>query len=355
MITSSEAAPAEPASSAASAWPPVWLSALVLRALCLAGRLAGWLVGRLAPGVGVRRTEEGIAFTLPLSGVIASIGNCLAIFLVAYLYLQFLIALARFEYYGPITNIEETAYSWNIGRNFAQYGFMRTLFLQDVGHSPFRDDHPYTYNHQPPGLDVITGLILRVFPENFRVLRLIFSLVFVAGMAVYFAFANLILRRYGAPIAGYTILFFSGWAMMQGFDKQTSYYHPLMIFGPLMLFYGAITRGSRLYFAGALLMTLAASFMMDYVVLAAVIWCWLFLAITRILPVTWKHASAFVAVCVLGVILHLVQNLLFLGWSVFIQEFMVTIGNRAIGYPTMDQVGLPGRCCCWACSRSGCC
>jgi hypothetical protein len=338
MITTPEAPPVEPASSPGSPLATPWLTGLARRVLWLVGRVAGWLVGRLAPGVGVRRTEEGISFALPISGVIAGIGNSLAIFLVAYLYLQFLVALARFEYFGPITNIEETAYSWNIGRNFAQYGFMRTLFLQDVSHSPFKEDHPYTYNHQPPGLDVITGLILRIFPENFRVLRLIFSLVFVVGMGVYFAFANLILRRYGAPIAGYTILFFSGWAMMQGFDKQTSYYHPLMIFGPLMLFYVAITRSSRLYFAGALLMTLAASFMMDYVVLAAMIWCWIFLALTKILPVTWKHASAFVAVCVLGVLLHLVQNMLFLGWPTFIQELTITIGNRAIGYPTMDQV-----------------
>lgn len=298
------------------------------------GRGLGWLLNYLAPGVRFECREEGYAVSLSWTGIVIGFGNLLAISLIVSMYGLFVVSLLRFEYYGPITNIEETAYSWNIGRNFARYGFMQTLFLQDVGHSPYAADHPYTYNHQPPGADVITGAFMSIFPENFRLLRIFFSVIFLVGLMTFFAFANVILRQFTLPLASYTAIFLSGWIMFQGFDKQTSYHHPLLLFGPLLLYhYWSVSR-NRIYLVLALLLTLAASFILDYVVLAAVLWGWAFLYLTKILPVSFRQASLFGAVIVLGIVLHLLQNMLYLGWDLFIRELAMTIGNRTIGVPS---------------------
>lgn len=301
------------------------------------GRASGWLLGQVAPGVYVNWTKDGISFNLPLLGLITGLSSLAAFLLISWVYVLFLITLVRFEYFGPLTNVEETAYSWNIGRNFARYGFMQTLFLQDVGHSPEAADHPYTYNHQPPGLDVITGAILSVFPENFRIVRFLFSLIFIIGLFAYFSFANVILRAYGLPLAGLTFLFINVGIILQSIDKQTAYIQPLMIFGPWWLYTRAL-RGSRASAIAAMLLTLVASFTLDYVALAAVMWGWLLLALTQVLPITLRQAALFVSIAILGIVLHLVQNLLYLGWPIFIQELSITIGNRMVGYPSMEQV-----------------
>src|SRR5439155_17546644 len=110
-----------------------------------------------------------------------------------------------------------------------------TFFLQDVSSSPYPEDHPFTYNHQPPGSDIFTGAVLTLAPGNYRLLRVVFALIFLVGMGCYFLFARSLLARARLGGAAYTVLFLSPWVLFQSFDKQTSYHHPLLMFAPLVL------------------------------------------------------------------------------------------------------------------------
>ena len=70
----------------------------------------------------------------------------------------------------------------------------------------------------------------------------------------------------------------------------------------------------------------------------AIAWSWIFLYFTQIIRISFRQLATFIAVIALGVLLHLVQNMLFLGWGLFVQELAITIGNRTLGIPSQEQV-----------------
>jgi hypothetical protein len=269
---------------------------------------------------------------------VSGAGYVLVIALFGYLTWLFAIAWIRFPDYGPITNVEETAYSYIIGTNFARFGFMNTVFLQDVSSSPFPEDHPYTYNHQPPGSDIFTGAVLTLAPNNFRLLRLIFAALFAAGMACYFLFARSVLGAHGLGGAAYTILFLSPWVLFQSYDKQTSYHHPLMMFAPLVLLGEYYKTGRTWLLAASLVIAFIAGWVVDYTLLAAIVVCWVFLYLMRIVPIRTRDLFGFMTAVALAVATHLLQNLIFLGPNVFVQELLMTLGNRVTGVPSQEEM-----------------
>src|SRR5262249_49196323 len=76
------------------------------------------------------------------------------------LYLQ-LSSVAQSPYFGPQTNVEESAYTFTTANNFLTFGYWRTGLLQDFCSSADPSDHPYVYNHMPAGPDLVLALLLQ--------------------------------------------------------------------------------------------------------------------------------------------------------------------------------------------------
>src|SRR3989304_5359542 len=89
-----------------------------------------------------------------------AIPSILAIALVCSLFALHVSLALQHPYFNNFSNVEDWAYTNIAARNYLNFGFLRTLFLQDYAASMFPADHPFIYNHMPPGPDLLTALFL---------------------------------------------------------------------------------------------------------------------------------------------------------------------------------------------------
>jgi len=287
-------------------------------------------------GLDIRRETDG--YSIRVGSLLATPARLLVLFVLIALSLRFLGSVVAFPYYSPVTNVEEVALFYTSAENFAKYGFLNSAFLPDYSTSSRALDHPYIYSHMPPGPDIFVALLLKLMPEGYRLVRVVFWAVFLAGMVCFFRFAELILKEFGVTGAGYAILLISPFMILRTFDDPVYAAFPLLGFLPLLTLQEYYRTGQRWYLSVTIGVGLLSAVYLDYLTLLVVSWCWGLLYFTQLLRLKLRHLLAFAAAIVGGLVLHLVQNFLYLGEELFFRELWMTISNRITGLPTQDEL-----------------
>ena len=287
-------------------------------------------------GLDIRRESHG--YRVLVGSLLAAPARLLALIVFFVLSLMFLGSVVTFPYYSPVTNVEEVTLFYTSAGNLAKYGFLKSGFLPDYSTSSRALDHPYVYNHMPPGPDIFIALMLKVTGGSYRLVRLVFWAVFLAGMVCYFRFVELVLQGFGVTGAGYAILLISPYMILHTFDDPVYAAFPLLGFLPLLTLQAYYRTGRWWYLASTLGIGLVSAVYLDYLTLLVVSWCWGLLYFTQLLRLKLRHLVAFAGVIVGGLALHLVQNFLYLGEELFFRELGMTISNRITGLPTKAEL-----------------
>ena len=278
------------------------------------------------------------SWEIPIDTAFRRIGVVLPVGVLLLLSIVFLGSVIGFPYYSPVSNVEELTLMYTAAQNFIAYGFLQSMFLQDLSTSSRAVDHPYVYNHMPPGPDIFIAVMLKMTGGSYRLVRLVFWAVFLAGMVCYFRFGELILQRFGVSGAGYAILLISPYMILHKFDDPLYAPAPLLMFLPLLTLQAYYQRGRWGYLALTLGVGLVSAVYLDYLTLLVVSWCWGLLYFTQLLRLRLRHLVAFAGVIAGGLVLHLVQNFLYLGQELFFRELWMTISNRITGLPTKEEL-----------------
>jgi hypothetical protein len=290
-----------------------------------------WSPEELLIGLKMRFAEQ-------LERWVSIIGFVFAGILLAFLLINQLNAAFTNPYFTPVGVIEETAYVYTSANNFIDYGYWRTGFLQDMASSSNPADHPYIYNHMPPGSDIFLSLLLWVSGRNYAFTRVVYALIFISGVVVYLSFVTLIFKPLRLTGVGFTILFVGAWALVLGMDRHVSNPFLLLGFSPFIVLYLYYQTKRRLYFYLYLFIALISSFYLEVHVVVGLVSAWFFLYITQLIRVDFKHMVLYIGTVTFGVVLHLLQNLLYLGPGLFIQEFSLLLSNRILGYPSPEEM-----------------
>lgn len=244
----------------------------------------------------------------------------------------------KYPYFVPTSNLEEAAYTHIIVRNFIELGFWNSGFLQDVASSFRPEDHPFVYNHMPPGHEILIAFLTKWFDGNQRLVNLIMFGFVPLGFVFYVLFIRRLLREINVVGAGFIAIFI----FFQQLIVNTSHPHTspflLLMFLPFLIVAWA-NDGQKMWLKwSAWLMLLAASWILDYVLLSAVMASWILLWATRLWRLSGRDVVWALAVIVLGIVLHLLRNLLYLGPDIFFTELAYVLGNRLFGYPSAAAV-----------------
>ena len=283
-------------------------------------------------------SREAGGYRVRVGSLLAIPPRLLALIILCVLSLMFLGSVVTFPYYSPVTNVEEVTLFYTSAGNLVKYGFLNSGFLPDYSTSSRPVDHPYVYNHMPPGPDIFIAVMLKVTGGSYRLVRLVFWAMFLAGMVCYFRFGELILQRFGVSGAGYAILLISPSMILHTFDDPVYAAFPLLGFLPLLTQQAYYRTGRWWYLASTLGVGLVSAVYLDYLTLLMVSWCWGLLYFTQLLQLRLRHLVAFAGVIVGGLVLHLAQNFLYLGQELFFRELGMTISNRITGLPTKDEL-----------------
>ncbi len=258
--------------------------------------------------------------------------------MVAFLFIVYIWKSAGAQYFTPFSLLEEAAYTFISANNYLHFGYLNSGFLQDFATNLNPADHPYIYNHMPPGPDLVTSALLWMSGGDYREVRFIFAVTLLIGMAVYLLFARELMHFLGVRLYGLVLLLITPWALIQLFDRQVYSLFPLLTFLPLLFGLRFLRTNNIVYLAGAAgIITLSALYL-EYSLLSAVIFCWGMLYITQLVPLRLRHMLVIGAAFAVGIGAHLLQNMLVLGWHNFVQELQYTISNRVTGYPTQGQL-----------------
>jgi hypothetical protein len=288
-------------------------------------------------GVG-GRVDAAHRWAILMETAFRRVGVVLPVIVLLLLSIVFIGSVVSFPYYSPVSNVEELALMYTAAQNFISYGFLHSMFLQDLSTSSRAVDHPYVYNHMSPGPDIFVALMLKMTGGSYRLVRLVFWLMFLAGMVCYFRFVELILQRFGVSGAGYAVLLISPYMILQKFDDPLYAPAPLLMFLPLLTLQAYYRTGRSGYVTLTLGVGLVSAVYLDYLTLLMVSWCWGLLYFTQLLQLRLRHLVALAGVIVGGLVLHLVQNFLYLGGDLFVRELGMTISNRITGLPTKDEL-----------------
>jgi hypothetical protein len=268
-----------------------------------------------------------------------AVGRLWAVVLFGILFGLFAFSLAQLPYFGPLALVEEAAHTYTSAHNYLTYGFWSTMLLQDFSTSSDPADHPYAYNHMPPGPDLLTAVFLKVTGRSYRLTRLALAVLSLVGLVFYFKFAGLTLGSLGFPGAGaLAVLFLSPHHLFSNFDRHNTAALPFLMFAPLVALHTYYRTGRRRYLWAALAVTFLSSLYLEYIALSAVIFSWILLYATRLFTIDRRHLLAMLAAIAGGICLHLVQNLAYLGPTLFWQELSMVVSNRVSGYPTKEAM-----------------
>lgn len=244
----------------------------------------------------------------------------------------------KYPYFVPTSNLEEAAYTHIIVRNFIELGFWNSGFLQDVASSFRPEDHPFIYNHMPPGHEILIAMLTKWFEGNQRLVNLVMFGFVPVGFVFYVLFVKRLLREINVVGAG----FIAAFVFFQQLMTNTSHPHTspflLLMFLPFLIVAWANERRVAWLKWLAWLTLLAASWILDYVLLSAVMASWILLWATRLWRLDGRDVAWALGFIVLGIVLHLLRNFLYLGPDLFFTELAYVLGNRLFGYPTAAAV-----------------
>lgn len=274
---------------------------------------------------------------IPFLTILNRAGYAVAIGIVLLIYVAQVIALLKYPYFSPPSNVEEGAYTYLSASNYNRFGFSATDFLQDFATSTNPADHPYVYDHMPPGPDITMALLLRATHDNFALTNILLASLVPIGFLFYLVFLRRILAQhdlYGAGI----VAFLTGWLQFPGLvSRPISTPFLLLTFGPLVAI--AQRNGKPGWLLPCCLpIVLLSSVYLDYAALAGVLACWVLLYWTQLLPLSRRTAVLVLGTIATGIGLNLLKNFVYFGPSLFFDELGKVLGNRIIGFPTQQML-----------------
>jgi len=283
----------------------------------------------------VRKTAQGYVLDWIPS---LSSGSWLAAPILAGYALLFLLALVRFPLVGPVATVDEQLIYYQTARNFVQYGFLNSGFLHDLSTSSNPAHHPYIYSHMPAGPEVFVALLMKMVGERWALIRLVFAVVFFVGIAYFLRFVQLVMGRHGLAGAGYALLFLSPFTVLHAIDHPAYSAFPLFLFFPVIALQRYYATGRVVHYWMALASVLMAS--LYAVTLSFILFCvaWSLLWFLGLVRLELRHVAAMILVGALGIALHLLQGVWFLGSGVFFEELRITLSNRIFGVPSAQEV-----------------
>jgi hypothetical protein len=264
-------------------------------------------------------------------------GYALAFGIILVLYAAQVLALLKYPYYSPPSNVEEAAYTYTSASNYNQFGFLATDFLQDFATSTDPNDHPYVYDHMPPGPDITVALLLRTTGDNYALTNILLASLLPIGFIFYLVFLRQILAAHNLSGAGIVVLL-SAWLQFPGLiSRPISTPFLLLTFGPLVAIARRDGRPGWLLPA-CLPVVLLSSIYLDYAALSGVVLCWGVLYLTQLLPLSRRTVALVLGTIAVGIGLNLLKNLVYFGPSLFVQELFQMLSNRIIGFPTQQML-----------------
>jgi hypothetical protein len=190
----------------------------------------------------------------------------------------------------------------------------------------------------PAGPEVFVALLMKIVGERWALIRLVFAVVFFVGIAYFLRFVQLVLGRHGLAGAGYALLFLSPFTVLHAIDHPAYSAFPLFLFFPVMALQRYYATGRVVHYWMALASVLVAS--LYAVTLTFILFCvaWSLLWFLGLVRLELRHVAAMMLVGALGIALHLMQGIWFLGPGVFFEELRITISNRIFGEPSAREV-----------------
>jgi hypothetical protein len=296
------------------------------------------VAGALLRKCGVISAEADSPLQLTLRNFVDLLGGITAITLLTVLFVLQVIGILRCPYYGPASCVEESAYTYTSSRNYLRLGFLNSGLLQDFCNSTDPRDHPYVYDHMPAGPDLLFAVLLRLTGEDYRVVRMLLAAVFVVGIWFYLRFCQILLSRLRLVGSGFILCILLPWTLIQGMERLIYNLYPFLAFAPFVAVASFTRTGRTRSLWIASLVALLSSVYLEYSLLSAVIASWVFVYLTGLIEMRRRHLFLILGSIGLGIGLHLVQNMLYLGPETFFRELTMTLGNRTVGVPTQQQM-----------------
>jgi len=244
----------------------------------------------------------------------------------------------RFSLWSPYTPaVDEMVQLYQGGRNFAQRGFTVEWFLPDLSTSASPRYHPHLYNHQPPGPQLAIGMLIRVFGENYSLIRAVFATIFFMGLICYAYVARTIVQRYA--VGGQLALFVvAPLTILRLADHPVYSVFPLCAFFPLLAIHRYRESGRRMWlFAAAAVVFLTANYLIYGPLIMTLVW-WAGGTRLGLVPLRGRELLLLSVLVAAGVILHLLQTVFVVGLGMFVKEIWFTVANRATGIPTHEEL-----------------
>src|SRR5437867_8494346 len=221
-------------------------------------------------------TNTSDRFSTVVVSITDSVALSVCATLVLFLIIVYADSLKNSHVFSPYSLPEESAYTYTSARNFIAFGYLNSGFLQDFATSAAQADHPYVYDHMPPGPDILTSILLNASGGKYTFTRIVFSTIAVVGFVVYLLFARLLLAEYSLKGAGLIVLFLGPWILLQIMERQIYSPFPLLAFLP-MYFYGLCQKSHwqywRRFYVGLFVICVSA-FYLEYSLSSGFICCW---------------------------------------------------------------------------------
>ena len=266
-------------------------------------------------------------------------GYILSAVVVIWMYSIHVRSIVQYPYFTPAANVEELAYTYISSNNFNTFGFLASGFLQDFAASPHRSDHPYVYDHMPPGPDVARALVMRATGGNFVWTAIFFASLVPIGFIFYFLFLRLVFEN-RFVLDGIFLFLLTPWGQYIGhFSNPIWNAFLLLTFAPLVTLQWSYRYNARLLFLlMGLPLILISSVYLDYVVLSSILACWVGLYFLQIIRLDRREFVLAIAAIALGIALNLLKNFIYLGPLLFAQELFFVLANRTTGWPSQQAL-----------------
>jgi hypothetical protein len=266
-------------------------------------------------------------------------GYLLSMIIVLWIYSVHVRSIVQYPYFAPSANVEELAYTHISSSNFNKFGFLASGFLQDFAASPNRSDHPYVYDHMPPGPDVARALVMRVTGGSFVWTAIVFASLVPIGFVFYFLFLNNVFQN-RFVLSGIFLLLLTPWEQyVAHFSNPIWNAFLLLAFAPLVALHWSYQyKAPWLFFVIGLPLILISSVYLDYVVSSSILACWLGLYFSQIVRLDRREIVLAIGAIAFGIFLNLLKNLIYFGPSLFAQELFYVLSNRISGWPSQQEL-----------------
>lgn len=231
--------------------------------------------------------------------------------------------------------LEEQLYTLVAAKNLNEYGWLKTNGLPDYVTSNDPNDHAVVYTHFPSLPNFLAALFLK-YSSDYKIFRCFYAFINFFGWVL----AGIVICK--KLKTNYYSIFYFSIAGLSSFllwcDHFEYAFFPLLVFSPWLFipFDTNKTKNQYLFF-GLIFVTSIFNYKILCVQISGLLMYILFNAESS------KKEKVNSIICLLcacfsGFVLHIIQNIKYLGFSVAITEILFSISNRIFGNPKIEEI-----------------